>query len=120
MVDLKDFIQDRQVLIEVNLEAGSYIIVPRTTGCMLRHFPSEEKKDKPKLLVLVGAAAKEARTRHVTTKDGRMTLSSKFETAICDIFSRFDVHNSKKLHYAELKAICDIVEKPMTPELWET
>lgn len=36
IVDLKDFVQDRQCEIEVNLEPGSYIILPRTTGCTLK------------------------------------------------------------------------------------
>ena len=36
LVELKDFIQDRQCEIELNLEKGSYIVLPRTTGCTLR------------------------------------------------------------------------------------
>lgn len=36
LLDLKDFVQDRQCEIEVNLDPGSYIILPRTTGCTLR------------------------------------------------------------------------------------
>ena len=36
LLDLKDFVQDRQCEIEVNLEPGAYIILPRTTGCTLR------------------------------------------------------------------------------------
>ena len=36
LLDLKDFVQDRQVELEVNLDPGSYIILPRTTGCNLR------------------------------------------------------------------------------------
>jgi hypothetical protein len=36
LIDLKDFIQDRQCEIEVNLEPGSYIILPRTSGCTLK------------------------------------------------------------------------------------
>jgi hypothetical protein len=36
LIDLKDFVQDRQCEIEVNLEPGSYIILPRTTGCHLK------------------------------------------------------------------------------------
>ena len=33
LYDLKDFVVDRQVEFEVNLELGRYIILPRTTGC---------------------------------------------------------------------------------------
>lgn len=43
LVDLKDFMQDRQCEIEVNLEPGTYIVLPRTTGCTLRR-PVDAKK----------------------------------------------------------------------------
>jgi hypothetical protein len=36
IVDLKDYSIDRYVELELILEPGSYIIVPRTTGCTLR------------------------------------------------------------------------------------
>ena len=54
---MKDFTIDRQVEIEVNLERGSYIILPRTTGCLCLRKPSqanfvdESEKELPPLLV---------------------------------------------------------------------
>ena len=33
LVDLRDFVLERQLEIEVNLEPGSYIFLPRTSGC---------------------------------------------------------------------------------------
>lgn len=39
LFDLKDFVVDRQAEIEVNLERGSYIILPRTTGCLSLRSP---------------------------------------------------------------------------------
>ena len=45
LVDLKDFAQDRQCEIEVNLEAGSYIILPRTTGCTLKRPESAQPQN---------------------------------------------------------------------------
>ena len=36
LVDLKDYAIERQVELEITLEPGSYIILPWTTGCMLR------------------------------------------------------------------------------------
>lgn len=36
LVDLKDFILDRQCELEVCLDPGSYIILPRSTGCLLK------------------------------------------------------------------------------------
>ncbi len=35
LVDLKDFTNARQVELEANLDPGSYLIVPRTTGCTM-------------------------------------------------------------------------------------
>lgn len=46
LVDLKDFVQDRQCEIEVNLDAGSYIILPRTSGCTLRR-PEDAVHEQP-------------------------------------------------------------------------
>lgn len=38
LVDLKDFATERQVELEVTLEPGSYIVLPRTTGCSLKRL----------------------------------------------------------------------------------
>jgi hypothetical protein len=44
LVDLRDFQQTRQCELELTLEPGSYIVVPRTTGCTLR--PPAAPKDQ--------------------------------------------------------------------------
>jgi hypothetical protein len=62
LVDLKDFMQDRQCEMEVNLEPGSYIVLPRTTGCTLRR-PEDAKKstDKKSIVrVLVPAGSRDS------------------------------------------------------------
>ena len=49
VVDLKDFSLDRQIELELTLDPGSYIVLPRTTGCTLRRpdgYKSEDKKSK--------------------------------------------------------------------------
>lgn len=89
LVDLKDFVQDRQVLLEVCLDPGIYIIVPRTTGCLMQC--EEKKSEKPRLMVLIGSGKPDVKTKHLASSDGRLTLSTKFEAVISDIFSRFDV-----------------------------
>lgn len=59
LIDLKDFMQDRQCEIEVNLEPGSYIVLPRTTGCTLKR-PDEAKQASEtsniKLLIPAGSS----------------------------------------------------------------
>ena len=36
LVDIKDLVSERQCELELDLEPGTYIILPRTSGCMLR------------------------------------------------------------------------------------
>lgn len=55
VVDVKDFNVNRQIELEVILEKGSYIVLPRTTGCTLKSENDSEqaksyKKDS-KLIV---------------------------------------------------------------------
>jgi hypothetical protein len=44
LIDLKDFTDARQVELEVTLSPGSYLILPRTTGCKMA-WPSEGATD---------------------------------------------------------------------------
>lgn len=44
MIDLKDYAIERQVELDLTLDAGSYIILPRTTGCML-WWPQDAGED---------------------------------------------------------------------------
>lgn len=46
---MKEFSIERQVELDVELDAGSYIILPRTSGCTLRRLPGV-KSDYIKLL----------------------------------------------------------------------
>lgn len=41
LIDIRDFQQGRQCELELTLEPGSYIILPRTTGCLMK--PPETK-----------------------------------------------------------------------------
>ena len=49
LVDLKDFVTDRQCELDVTLEPGSYIILPRTSGCTLRR-PQDAIEEEIKLM----------------------------------------------------------------------
>lgn len=44
LVELRDFLIERQCEIEVKLEVGNYIILPRTTGCFLRRPHNANQK----------------------------------------------------------------------------
>ena len=105
--------------IEVNLEPGSYIILPRTTGCSLRGpWVYDPTAERPKLLILTSST--DMITRQVTTSDGRLTLSALFENTVIDIFNRFDLSNTKALGYEEFKQMCDLFQKPMSEDIWKT
>jgi len=48
IVDIRDFVRSRECEIELKLEPGEYIILPRTTGCTLR--PLGNKEEIPHLI----------------------------------------------------------------------
>jgi hypothetical protein len=72
LVDLKDFVQDRQCEIELNLEPGSYIILPRSTGCTLKRPDNVQ----PQNIQLIGM-------------NGH--LHELLEITLDDIFKKFDM-----------------------------
>lgn len=45
LVYMKDFTTERQVELDVELDVGEYVILPRTSGCtMKRNLPSKPQK----------------------------------------------------------------------------
>ncbi len=108
LLDLKDFVQDRQVELEINLDPGSYIILPRTSGCNLRRPISEGSLGKAKLLVPDSSIDIITRHIHVINQEGtRLTLSVLLDVTICDIFNKFDVQSKRSLNMSELKGLVD-------------
>ena len=77
LVDIRDFQQTRQCDLELSLDAGSYIIVPRTTGCTLR--PPQIPKDQ--------------QIRLMKKEKGQKiyTMHPLFEVTIEDIFNKHDM-----------------------------
>jgi calpain-15 len=92
LIDLKDFTNARQVELEANLDPGSYLIVPRTTGCTMSHPNHSDKHHKPERL-LVTIFGNDTISRRVKTSTHEKTLSLLFDTTITDIFNKFDVRN---------------------------
>jgi hypothetical protein len=92
LVDLKDFIQDRQCELEVNLEPGSYIILPRTTGCSLK------RPDNAPALNL-----------QLINSNGK--LNETLETTLEEIFRKFDMLLYRELTYCEFKGFCECIGK---------
>jgi calpain-15 len=77
----------REVDLEVDLEAGSYIILPRTTGCKLRR-PTGANSEFPSLLL-------------------DKQLHPLFLSTIKDIFRKFDITMNGELDYHEFKSLLE-------------
>lgn len=82
---MKEFSQERQVELDVELEAGEYIILPRTSGCTMRRLPN-------------------ARSEYIKMIDSNGDLHPLVDLTVKDIFRRLDkivINNS--LEYPEFK-----------------
>ena len=121
LIDLKDFVQDRQIEVEVNLDPGSYIILPRTTGCLLKrpdpsmlvrgeHVNCLVSSERDTTDVLPSAVKNSAET---------MTMSALMEITANEIFSKFDMMETKEWRYKEFKAFCDVIERQTSSEEFE-
>ncbi len=97
LVELRDLTTEREAEIEVVLDPGTYIILPRTTGCTLRR-PVEAKPEEVKLV----------------KPDGE--IDERLECALKDIFRKFDMLLNKELTYAEFKGVCECINKKLSEE----
>ena len=89
------------------MDAGSYIILPRTTGCNLRRPISEGSPGKVKLLVPENSIDIISRHIQVINENTKLTLSVLFDVTISDIFNKFDVQSKQNLNMSELKGLVD-------------
>lgn len=94
-VDSRDLSFDRQVELEIDLEPGSYIILPRTTGCTLRR-PADARPENIKML----------------EKNGK--LNELVESTIIDIFRKFDMLLNRELSYIEFKGFFECLNKSIS------
>lgn len=78
--------------VELILEPGSYIVVPRTTGCGLRRPEGAE-------------------TESIKPIDGSGNFNSMFASAIEDIFKKFDLVVSHTIDFKEWKGFLEIIGK---------
>jgi hypothetical protein len=121
LVDLKDFMQDRQCEIEVNLEPGSYIVLPRTTGCTLRR-PEDAKRSVEKktfIKLLVPAGSSEGVQKSAITMDKKQ-MSTLFEITANDIFRKFDMLLNRELGYLEFKGFYECLGKEISEDEFNT
>ncbi len=89
-IESTDFLSLPRVQIEKNLEPGTYLIIPRTTGCCCfgRHYTQESVKEGKTLLI------------NKETK----TLTPVFIGVLKDVFRKLDMGMNKGLKFAEFRA----------------
>ena len=95
LLEQKDLVFDRQCEMELDLDPGSYIILPRTTGCTLRR-PPDAVPEKVNLL------------------NRRGQLSELAESTISDIFRKFDMLLNRELTFNEFKSFYECIFKNIT------
>ena len=101
LIELRDLVNERDTEIDVILDPGSYIIIPRTTGCSLKRL-TDEKTENIKLL-----------------KENEQ-IDKRFESTLRDIFRKFDMLLNHELTYVEFKAICECIDKELSEEQFNT
>ena len=89
----KDLVIDRSLSIQVNLDPGDYIILPMTSGCLLRS-PLEISPEKQKLL----------------NSDGNLTAL--FESTLKDIFNKSET--DKVIKFEKFRKIFEAFGKNIT------
>eukprot|EP00826_Nyctotherus_ovalis_P005374 TRINITY_DN11210_c0_g1_i2.p1 TRINITY_DN11210_c0_g1~~TRINITY_DN11210_c0_g1_i2.p1 ORF type:complete len:481 (+),score=72.93 TRINITY_DN11210_c0_g1_i2:399-1841(+) len=97
LVEAKDFVRRRECEVEVVLDAGDYIVLPRTTGCTLKRLADS-----------LGKNAKFLR------ENGEMDW--RLELVLKEIFRKFDIQMKQELTYSEFKWICESLNQKISEE----
>lgn len=85
MIYMKEFSPERQVELDVELEAGEYIVLPRTSGCTLRRLPN-------------------AKSEYIKMLGSNGDLHPLVDVTVRDIFRRLDkIIVNNVLEYSEFK-----------------
>lgn len=93
----KDYQVERSIELELVLEAGHYMIVPRTTGCGLKK-PDNTVQDQLRLI------------------DSSGQFNPLFSATISDIFNKFDICVNQSIDFKEFKAFLEIIGKSLKDE----
>lgn len=91
---------NRQVFVEIVLEAGSYIILPMTTGCMLKNLSPLQQEP----------------IQFINKND---ELHDFVHSTIIDIFRKFDMLMTRELTYIEFKGFYECLDKHISQKDFE-
>lgn len=95
LIESRDFVIDRQCEMEILLDPGSYIILPRTSGCLLRR-PTDAPTERIKLL------------------NSKGELTDLTDSTIADIFRKFDMLLNRELSYTEFKGFYECINRTIS------
>ena len=84
LLSYKDYVMARDCELEVVLEPGSYIDVPRTTGCAIKRPADADEQE---------------RVENLLDENGQPT--DLFNSTIADIFRKFDLVISNTIDFKE-------------------
>lgn len=104
LLNYKDYIIGRNCEIEQILEPGSYIVVPRTTGCGIKR-PLE---------------IDESNREGGWIKNEKGEYNDLFLSTIDDIFRKFDLVISNSIDFKEFKGVYDIIGRRITDIEYKT
>ena len=97
LIDVKDYAIERQSELEIRLEPGSYIVLPRTTGCLLNKKPESEPESKALI-------------------DENGDLTTLMESIIIDLFNRYEILMTGELGYSEFKGLMNAIGLEITED----
>lgn len=95
VIGKQDFEIGRQTELEIVLEPGSYIVLPKTSGCLLKK-PTDAPMERLKLMTTKGE------------------LTDMAESTIADIFRKFDMLLNRELSYTEFKGFYECINRSLT------
>jgi hypothetical protein len=97
MIVHKDYLVQRNIEVEMILEPGQYLVVPRTTGCQLKR---PENADQEQINLI----------------DTKGEMNVVFESTLADIFKKFDLVVNNTIDFKEFKGFSDILSVPLKNE----
>jgi calpain-15 len=95
VIGKQDFEIARQAELEIVLEPGSYIVLPKTSGCLLKR-PHDAPMERIKLLTAKGE------------------LTDLADSTLSDIFRKFDMLLNRELSYTEFKGFYECINRSLT------
>ncbi len=99
--EIKELQFERQIELEVDLDPGFYIILPKSTGCTLKR-------------------PVDAVTENIKMIDKNRRINELVHSTIVDIFRKYDMLLTRELTYVEFKGFYECLNKTISQQEFET